>query len=190
MSDRPTCGTCPHRIDVGGAPRCLAFGPRGHVALAADAGCIHHSDMPDWVAQQRQPVRQPPSRADWRSNSRPEYPSQAEAVRAFIGAPTWQQAREKRERDAQSGQPQAATSDQLAELEQWRGAFVWRGPFVGMEYSLRTLKTGTELSDVRGSIAGYWTVGGGGQRYDTSQDAMRAAEQALGLPRCRVEGKR
>lgn len=186
--NRPTCGTCPHRVN--GAcflqPAEWQDKDTGPPVSERRHGCQHHPDMPDWVAQKRQPVPQQ-SRADWRSNSRPEYPSQVEAVRAFIGAPTWQQAREKLERQAQSGQQQAAAPEQLAELEQWRKALVWcKSSVCGSWSSLIIVRTGTTLAYVM-LADGHWWVGIGGQPYPSRDAAMRAAEQALGLPKCRVE---
>lgn len=198
--NRPSCGTCPHRVRYRDSYGCARETPRGvaigDTLLAAAPyvqpdypGCIHHPDMPDWVAQQR-PTAQPQqqqSRADWRSNSRPEYPSQVEAVRAFIGAPTWQQAREKLERQAQSGQQQAAATEQLAELEQWRRAIVWLNCRGGSMYSLQIVVSGVMLSEV--TLTDDWLVGRGGQPYPSRDAAMRAAEAAFGLPKCRVEGE-
>ena len=197
--NRPSCGTCPHRVLYRDSYGCARDTPRGVIVgdtvLAAAPyvppdypGCIHHPDMPDWLAQQR-PTAQPQqqqSRADWRSNSRPEYPSQVEAVRAFIGAPTWQQAREKRERQAQSVQQQAAASEQLAELEQWRKSIVWHKDSAGRTWSL-IVRSWTTLSYVM-TTDGEWIVGGRGKRYPSRDAAMRAAEAAFGLPKCSVEG--
>ena len=199
MTSRPTCGTCPHHVRYRDSYGCARDTPRGVVVgdtlLAAIPytpsdypGCQHHPDMPDWVAQKRQPVQQPQSRADWRSNSRPEYPSQVEAVRSFIGAPTWQQAREKRERQAQSGQQQAAAPEQQAELEQWRRSFVWHKDSTGRTWSLVIVRNGSALSYVM-PTDGDWLVGRGGQRYPSRDAAMRAAEAAFGLPKCRVDGE-
>jgi len=188
--NRPTCGTCPHRVGIECfllPPECQDDGMAPTVKETRPC-CQHHPDMPDWVAQQRQPVQQPQSRADWRSNSRPEYPSQVEAVRAFIGAPTWQQAREKRERQAQAGPPQAATAEQLAELEQWRKALVWHKDNTDRTWSLIIVRTGKALAHVM-LTNGDWWIGVGRKQHPTRDAAMRAAEAAFGLPPCRVEGE-
>lgn len=188
--NRPTCGTCPHRVNGSCFLQPAEWQDDGLAPSVTETrpGCQHHPDMPDWLAQQR-PTAQPQqqSRADWRSNSRPEYPSQVEAVRAFIGAPTWQQAREKRERQAQSGQQQAAAPEQLAELEQWRKSIVWHKDSAGRTWSL-IVRTWTTLSYVM-TTDGEWIVGGRGKRYPSRDAAMRAAEAAFELPKCRVEGE-
>lgn len=182
--NRPTCGTCPHRVRYRDSYGCARETPRGVVVgdtvLAAAPyvqpdypGCIHHPDMPDWVAQQR-PTAQPQQ--------------QSRAVRAFIGAPTWQQAREKLDRQAQSGQQQAAAPEQLVELEQWRKAVIWYKDSMDRTWSLIIVRTGATLAYVAPSD-GDWLVGRRGQRYPSRDAAMRAAEAAFGLPRCRVEGE-
>lgn len=186
--NRPTCGTCPHRVNGACYLQPAGWQDDHWGPVKEDRpGCQHHPDMPDWVAQQR-PTAQPQSRADWRSNSRPEYPSQVEAVRAFIGAPTWQQAREKLERQAQSGQQQEAATEQLAELEQWRKALVWHKDSTGRTWSLIIVRNRATLSYVIPSD-GDWLVGKGGPRYPSRDAAMRAAEAPFGLPKCRVEGE-
>ena len=188
--NRPTCGTCPHCVN--GAcflqPAEWQDADSGPPVSETRPGCQHHPDMPDWVAQQRQPVQQPQSRADWRSNSRPEYPSQVEAVRSFIGAPTWQQAREKRERQAQSGQQQAAAPEQLAELEQWRKEIAWSEDSIANTWTLCVVRTAKTLSYVM-PAGGEWLMSIDNQRYSSRDAAMRAAEAALGLPKCRVDGE-
>ena len=188
--NRPTCGTCPHCVN--GAcflqPAEWQDADSGPPVSETRPGCQHHPDMPDWVAQQRQPVQQPQSRADWRSNSRPEYPSQVEAVRSFIGAPTWQQAREKRERQAQSGQQQAAAPEQLAELEQWRKEIAWFEDSIANTWTLCVVRTAKTLSYVMPAGC-EWLMSIDNQRYSSRDAAMRAAEAALGLPKCRVEGE-
>ena len=56
MNERPTCGTCPHRISYGckGAAGYCYAQPYGAAAketqIGLDSpGCIHHPDMPAYV---------------------------------------------------------------------------------------------------------------------------------------------
>lgn len=81
--------------------------------------------------------------------------------------------------------PEAADA---AELEQWRKAVIWYKDGIDRKWSLIIVRTYTTLSYVM-PTDGDWLVGRGGQRYPSRDAAMRAAEAAFGLPKCRVEGE-
>lgn len=148
--DRPTCGTCPHRVLYRGSYGCARETPSGVIVgdtvLAAAPyvpadypGCQHHPHMGRWLATREEP-----------------------AV------------------------PESADD---SELEQWRKALVWCKSSVDSSWSsLIIVRTGATLSYVV-PTDGDWLVGRGGQRYPSRDAAMRAAEAALGLPKCRVEGE-
>lgn len=73
-----------------------------------------------------------------------------------------------------------------AELEQWRKAFAWRQNGIGL-WVLRVSNTRSELTHISKDSIGGWIVGGK-VIYPTIDEAMRAAEAALGLPKCHTEG--
>lgn len=202
--DRPTCGTCPHRMQdtEDCVYRCFANGPRSIMVMSDDPGCRHHPAMGKWLASLEETAAQPvveskPQRDDkqrygYRQPGKTLSDELAElsVVREWLlNLPYPPPGETLAERLAGVSAGWLARGNALAELEQWRGALVWRGPFAGMMFSLRMPSTEWELADVRGSTAGHWTVGGGGQRYATCHEAMRAAEAALGLPPCRVKGE-
>ena len=147
--NRPTCGTCPHRVRYRDSYGCSRETPRGVVVgdtlLAAPPyvpadypGCQHHPHMGKWLESLEEP-----------------------------GVP--------------------AVADD-SELEQWRKAVVWHKDSIDNTWSLVIVRNGSTLSYVMPSD-GDWLVGRGGQRYPSRDAAMRAAEAALGLPKCRVEGE-
>lgn len=151
--DRPTCGTCPHRMrDIeDGVYRCFANGPRGIAVMSDDFGCLHHPAMNKWLASLEEPV-----------------------VPATIQP---------------DSRPATVDDRMVAELEQWHKALVWCKSSVDSSWSsLIIVRTGATLSYVV-PADGHWWVGIGGQWYLSRDAAMRAAESALGLPKCRVEGE-
>ena len=85
-------------------------------------------------------------------------------------------------------EPAAPESADAAALEQWRGSIVWCKDSMDVAWSLVIVRTGATLSYVVPSD-GEWLVGRGGQPYPSRDAAMRAAEAALGLPKCRVDGE-
>jgi len=79
--------------------------------------------------------------------------------------------------------------ESMEELEQWRKALVWYRDSADGTLSLCVTNTGVVLAYVLQTSDG-WVVGVvGGGAYQSRTDALRAAEAALGLPKCRVEGE-
>ena len=148
MTDRPTCGSCPHRVRYRDSYGCARETPRGVIVgdtvLAAAPyvppdypGCQHHPHMGRWLASREEPAAPP------------------------------------------------MPADQLAELEQWREAFVWCPDHMG-GWLLLVSSTSTELARIPRSTGGEWTSG---RTWLYPSEAMRAAEAELGLPKCRVKGE-
>lgn len=144
--NRPTCGTCPHRVLYRDSYGCARETPRGVVVgntlLAAAPyvppdypGCQHHPAMGKWLAGTEAP---------------------------------------------------AVPED--AELEQWRKEIAWFEDSIANTWTLCVVRTGKTLSYVM-PAGGEWLMSRDNQRYSSRDAAMRAAEAALGLPKCRVEGE-
>ena len=140
MSDRPTCGTCQHRVN--GAcflqPAEWQDDGMGPPVNETRPGCQHHPHMGKWLASLEEPVV-----------------------------------------------PEAADA---AELERWRKVAIWHKDSIDRTWSLIIVRTGATLAYVAPSD-GDWLVGRRGPRYPSRDAAMRAAEAAFGLPKCRVEGE-
>jgi len=141
-------------------------------------GCQHHPRMGTWLDSLDEPVVQSDNDAfelstfhDWLANL--PYPPPGETLAERLTGVT-------------SGW--LARGNALAELEQWRKALVWHKDSIDNTWSLCIVRNGATLSYVM-PTDGDWLVGRGGQRYPTRDAAMRAAEAALGLPKCRVEGE-
>lgn len=144
--NRPTCGTCPHRVGGSCYLQPAEWQDGGMAPIVKDdrPGCQHHPRMGKWLASLEAPVV--PTVAD------------------------------------------AATAADAAELEQWRKVAIWYKDSIDRAWSLMIVRTGATLAYVA-PRDGDWLVGRRGPRYPSRDAAMRAAEAAFGLPKCRVEGE-
>lgn len=194
--NRPTCGTCPHRVRYRDSYGCARETPRGVVVgdtvLAAAPyvppdypGCQHHPAMGSWLESLEEPAAQPaaaskPQHYGYRQPGKTLADELAElsVVREWLASLPY----------PSPGETLAERLGNLsAEREQWRRTIVWLHCRGGSMYSLQIVWSGVILSEV--TLIGDWVVGRGGQPYPSRDAAMRAAEDALGLPRCRVEGE-
>ena len=75
-----------------------------------------------------------------------------------------------------------------AELEQWRKSVIWHKGNEDRSWSLIIGRTGKALAYVM-LTNGDWWIGVGRKLHPSRDAAMRAAEAALGLPKCCVEGE-
>lgn len=218
--NRPTCGTCPHRVRYRDSYGCARETPRsvivGDTVLAAAPyvppdypGCQYHPAMGKWLASREESAAQPtaeskPQRDDKQRYGyrQPEktlsdelaelsvvrewllnlpYPPTGETLAERLGnlSAEWTRAKSAPRMDAP-----------LAELEQWRKAFVWHKDSIDNTWSLVIVRNGSTLSYVTPRDGNCnWLVGRGGQPCPSRDAAMRAAEAPFGLPPCRVDGE-
>lgn len=80
------------------------------------------------------------------------------------------------------------TAEEMQELEQWRRSLVWRRTSEDI-WALHTQTLPIPLTRALRDRNGLWRPAAQNIIYYTRDDAMRAAEKALGLPPCRVEGE-
>ena len=196
--NRPTCGTCPHRVKGACFLQPAEWQDERWILPVKDTrpGCQHHPAMGKWLESLEEPAAQPvaeskPQRYGYRQPEKTLSDELAElsVVREWLmNLPYPPPGETLAELLAGVSAGWQAHGNALAELEQWRRTFAWLHRRGGSMYSLQIVVSGVMLSEV--TLTDDWLVGRGGQRYPSRDAAMRAAEAALGLPRCRVEGER